>query len=136
MGAFAMTEKVAEHSLKPGDHGTTYGGNPFVCAAVTKVLELFEEEKILEHVNEIAPYLTQKLEEVVQECDCAVRVKGKGLIQGLEVSKPVGEVSKKALEEGLLVISAGHNVLRMIPPLIVEKEHIDEMAEKLKKALQ
>ena len=136
VGAFAMTEKVAEHSLKPGDHGTTYGGNPFVCAAVTKVLELFEEEKILEHVNEIAPYLTQKLEEVVQECDCAVRVKGKGLIQGLEVSKPVGEVSKKALEEGLLVISAGHNVLRMIPPLIVEKEHIDEMAEKLKKALQ
>ena len=100
------------------------------------MLELFEEEKILEHVNEIAPYLTQKLEEVVQECDCAVRVKGKGLIQGLEVSKPVGEVSKKALEEGLLVISAGHNVLRMIPPLIVEKEHIDEMAEKLKKALQ
>ena len=136
VGAFAMTEKVAEHSLKPGDHGTTYGGNPFVCAAVTKVLELFEEEKILEHVNEIAPYLTQKLEEVVQECDCAVKVKGKGLIQGLEVSKPVGEVSKKALEEGLLVISAGHNVLRMIPPLIVEKEHIDEMAEKLKKALQ
>ena len=136
VGAFAMTEKVAEHSLKPGDHGTTYGGNPFVCAAVTKVLELFVEEKILEHVNEIAPYLTQKLEEVVQECDCAVKVKGKGLIQGLEVSKPVGEVSKKALEEGLLVISAGHNVLRMIPPLIVEKEHIDEMAEKLKKALQ
>ena len=136
VGAFAMTEKVAEHSLKPGDHGTTYGGNPFVCAAVNKVIELFEEEHLLEHVNEVAPYLTQKLEELVQECDCAVRVKGKGLIQGLEVSKPVGEVSKKALEEGLLVISAGHNVLRMIPPLIVEKEHIDEMTEKLKKALQ
>ncbi len=136
VGAFAMTEKVAEHSLKPGDHGTTYGGNPFVCAAVNKVIDLFEEEHLLEHVNEVAPYLTQKLEELVQECDCAVRVKGKGLIQGLEVSKPVGEVSKKALEEGLLVISAGHNVLRMIPPLIVEKEHIDEMTEKLKKALQ
>ena len=135
VGAFAMTQKVAEYSLKPGDHGTTYGGNPFACAAVNKVIELFEEEKILEHVNEIAPYLTEKLEEIVAACDKAVKVKGKGLIQGLQVSVPVGEVSRKALEEGLLVISAGGNVLRMIPPLIVEKEHIDEMAEILKKVL-
>lgn len=135
VGAFAMTQKVAEYSLKPGDHGTTYGGNPFACAAVKKVIDLFEEEKILDHVNEIAPYLTEKLEEIVATCDKAVKVKGKGLIQGLQVSEPVGEVSKKALEEGLLVISAGGNVLRMIPPLIVEKEHIDEMAEILKKVL-
>lgn len=135
VGAFAMTQKVAEYSLKPGDHGTTYGGNPFACAAVNKVIDLFEEEKILDHVNEIAPYLTEKLEEIVATCDKAVKVKGKGLIQGLQVSVPVGEVSKKALENGLLVISAGGNVLRMIPPLIVEKEHIDEMAEILKKVL-
>lgn len=135
VGAFAMTQKVAEYSLKPGDHGTTYGGNPFACAAVNKVIELFEEEKILDHVNEIAPYLTEKLEEIVAVCDKAVKVKGTGLIQGLQVTVPVGEVSKKALEEGLLVISAGGNVLRMIPPLIVEKEHIDEMAEILKKVL-
>ena len=135
VGAFAMTQKVAEYSLKPGDHGTTYGGNPFACAAVNKVIELFEEEKILDHVNEMAPYLTEKLEEIVATCDKAVKVKGKGLIQGLQVSVPVGEVSKKALENGLLVISASGNVLRMIPPLIVEKEHIDEMAEILKKVL-
>ena len=135
VGAFAMTQKVAEYSLKPGDHGTTYGGNPFACAAVNKVIDLFEEEKILDHVNEIAPYLTEKLEEIVATCDKAVKVKGKGLIQGLQVSVPVGEVSRKALENGLLVISAGGNVLRMIPPLIVEKEHIDEMAEILKKVL-
>lgn len=135
VGAFAMTQKVAEHSLKPGDHGTTYGGNPFACAAVNKVIELFEEEHILQHVNDIAPYLTEKLEEVVAACDKAVKVKGKGLIQGLQVSVPVGEVTKKALEQGLLVISAGSNVLRIIPPLIVEKEHIDEMAEILKKIL-
>lgn len=135
VGAFAMTQKVAEYSLKPGDHGTTYGGNPFACAAVNKVIELFEEEKLLDHVNEMAPYLTEKLEEIVATCDKAVKVKGKGLIQGLQVSEPVGEVSKKALENGLLVISAGGNVLRMIPPLIVEKEHIDEMVEILKKVL-
>ena len=135
VGAFAMTQKVAEYSLKPGDHGTTYGGNPFACSAVNKVIEIFETEHLLDHVNEIAPYLTAKLEEVVASCDKAVKVKGKGLIQGLQVSVPVGEVSKKALEAGLLVISAGGNVLRMIPPLIVEKEHIDEMAEILKKVL-
>lgn len=135
VGAFAMTQKVAEHSLKPGDHGTTYGGNPLACAAVKTVIELFEKEKIVEHVNEIAPYVTEKLEEIVAECECAVKVKGKGLIQGLQITKPVGEVSKKALEEGLLIISAGSDVLRVIPPLIIEKEHVDEMAEKLKKAL-
>ena len=135
VGAFAMTEKVAEHSLKPGDHGTTYGGNPLACMAVKTAIEIFEKEKLVDHVNEIAPYLTQKLQEIVDEFDCAVKVKGKGLIQGLQITKPTGEVAKKALEEGLIVISAGQNVLRMIPPLIVEKEHIDEMVLKLKKAL-
>ena len=135
VGAFAMTEKVAQHSLKPGDHGTTYGGNPLACMAVKTVIDIFEKEDLIGHVNEIAPYLTEKLEEVVSEFDCAVKVKGKGLIQGLQITKPTGEVTKKALEEGLLIISAGQNVLRVIPPLIVEKEHIDEMIEKLKKAL-
>lgn len=135
VGAFAMTQKVAKCSLKPGDHGTTYGGNPFACAAVHKVIELFEEEKILDHVNQVAPYLTKKLQELVDTCESAVEVKGKGLIQGLKVSAPVGEITKKALENGLLVISAGGNVLRIIPPLIVEEKHIDEMAEILKKVL-
>ena len=135
VGAFAMTQKVAEASLKPGDHGTTYGGNPLACAAVKTVIGIFEKEKIIDHVNEIAPYVTEKLEEIVKECDCAVKVKGKGLIQGLQITKPVGEVSRKALDEGLLIISAGSDVLRVIPPLIIEKEHVDEMAEKLKRAL-
>ncbi|MCB7305168.1 aspartate aminotransferase family protein [Bariatricus massiliensis] len=135
VGAFAMTAKVAEHSLKPGDHGTTYGGNPLACAAVAKTIEIFKKEKLVEHVNEIAPYVKEKLEEIVQTGGCAVKAKGKGLIQGLQITKPVSEVSAKALEEGLLVISAGSDVLRIIPPLIIEKEHVDEMAEKLKKAL-
>lgn len=135
VGAFAMTDEVAQHSLKPGDHGTTYGGNPLACAAVKTVVELFEKYDIVAHVREVAPYLTQKLEEVVAECDAAVRVKGKGLIQGLQVTKPLAEVTSKAMEEGLVIIGAGKNVIRIIPPLIVEKEHIDEMAEKLKKVL-
>lgn len=135
VGAFAMTDEVAQHSLKPGDHGTTYGGNPLACRAVSTTIDIFEKEKLVDHVNEIAPYLTQKLQEIVDTCDCAVKVKGKGLIQGLEIKGPTGEVTKKALREGLLIISAGQNVLRIIPPLVIEKEHVDEMAEKLKKAL-
>ena len=135
VGAFAMTKEVADNSLVPGDHGTTYGGNPLCCAAVSKTIEIFEKEHMLDHVNEIAPYLTQKLQEIVDTCDAAVKVKGRGLIQGLQITKPLGEVTAKALEEGLLIIGAGTDVIRMIPPLVIGKEQVDEMVEILKKAL-
>lgn len=135
VGAFAVTEQVAAHSMKPGDHGTTYGGNPLACMAVKKVVEIFEKDKIVEHVREIAPYLTKRLDELVEETDCVTERRGKGLIQGIVVTKPAGEVINRAIEEGLLIISAKGNVLRFVPPLIIEKEHIDEMIEKLKRAL-
>ena len=134
-GAFAVTEQVAAHSMKPGDHGTTYGGNPLACMAVKKVVEIFEKEKIVEHVRKIAPYLTKRLDELVEEMDCVTERRGKGLIQGIVVKKPAGEVINRAIEEGLLIISAKGNVLRFVPPLIIEKEHIDEIIEKLKHAL-
>ena len=135
VGAFAVTEQVAAHSMKPGDHGTTYGGNPLACMAVKKVVEIFEKDKIVEHVREIAPYLTKRLDELVEETDCVTERRGKGLIQGIVVTKPAGEVINRAIEEGLLIISAKVNVLRFVPPIIIEKEHIDEMIEKLKHAL-
>lgn len=136
VGAFVMSEKVAEASLKPGDHGTTYGGNPFVCAAVSKVFELFEEHEIIGHVREITPYLEEKLDQLAAEYDCIAARRGKGLMQGLVISgRPVGEVVNRALETGLLVISAGSDVLRLVPPLVITREHVDEMIEKLKKSL-
>lgn len=135
VGAFAMTEKVAEYSLRPGDHGTTYGGNPFACAAVSKVLDIFEEEKIVDHVKEIAPYLEEKLDALVENFETVITRRGKGLMQGLVLKCPVGEVVKKAQKEGLIVISAGGNVLRLVPPLVIKEEHVDEMIEKLKRAL-
>ena len=135
VGAFAVTEQVAAHSMKPGDHGTTYGGNPLACMAVKKVVEIFEKEKIVEHVRKIAPYLTKRLDELVEEMDSVTERRGKGLIQGIVVKKPAGEVINRAIEEGLLIISAKGNVLRFVPPLIIEEEHIDEMIEKLKRAL-
>ena len=135
VGAFAMTEEVAKYSLQPGDHGATYGGNPLACTAVKTVIEIFEREDIVGHVNQVAPYLTKKLDELVDELDCVVRRKGKGLMQGIEITKPLAEVNKKTIEEGLLIIQAQGNVIRFVPPLIVEEKHIDEMIEKLKRAL-
>lgn len=135
VGAFAMTEHVAKYSLEPGDHGTTYGGNPLVCAAVEKVLDVFEERQIITHVQAIGKYLEEQLDELVQQFDCIVARRGKGLMQGLVITKPIKEVTERALEEGLLIISAGTNVIRMVPPLIIEKEHVNEMMVKLRKAL-
>ncbi len=135
IGAFVVNDKVAKASLVPGDHGTTYGGNPFVTAAASCVFDLFEQHHILEHVQKITPYLEKKLDELVQHHDCIVARRGKGLLQGLELSEacPVGEVTKKALENGLLIISAGKNVLRFVPPLIIDEADIDEAVEILEK---
>ena len=135
VGAFVLNEKTANASLVPGDHGTTYGGNPFACAAVSKVFDLFEEEKIVEHVRQITPYLEEKLDALVDKYDFITTRRGKGLMQGLVLEgKPVGEVVTKAIENGLLVISAGSNVLRLVPPLVITETDIDEMIEKLEKS--
>ena len=131
VGAFLMTERIAEKSLKPGDHGTTYGVNPFVGAAVSTVLDIFEELNLPAHVKEISAYLEEKLDALVDKYDCLTQRRGVGLIQGVVTTKPVGEITSKALEEGLLIISAGSDVLRFVPPLVIEKEHVDEMIEKL-----
>lgn len=127
VGAFAMTNKVAEYSLAPGDHGTTYGGGPLVCATVDKVLEIFEKDNILKHVEEITPYLEAKLDNLVSKYDSVSARRGKGLMQGLVLTTPVGEVVNKALEAGLVVISAGGNVVRFVPPLVIDEGHVDEM---------
>lgn len=138
VGAFLLGEKAAANSLVPGDHGTTYGGNPFACAAAAKVLEIFEEQDIVGHVREVAPYLEQKLDELVEKYDCLLARRGMGLMQGVVVGngKKVGEAVNAALDQGLIVISAGSDVLRLVPPLIIEKKHVDEMAEKLAAALK
>ena len=136
VGAFFMTQKVADKSLAPGDHGTTYGGNPFVGAAVSTVFDLFEKQKILDNVHEVAPYLEEKLDALVAKYDFLTARRGMGLMQGLVCKLPVGQVSAKALEQGLIIITAGADVIRMVPPLVIEKKHVDEMVQKLEEALQ
>lgn len=136
VGAFLMTEKVAEKSLAPGDHGTTYGGNPLVGAAVAKVLEIMERDELMAHVKQVGSYLSQKLDEMVEKYDCITAHRGVGLMHGLVCTKKVGEVSAKALEKGLILITAGSDVLRFVPPLVITEAEIDEMAEKLSSVLE
>ena len=137
VGAFVLNEKTAKNSLVPGDHGTTYGGNPFACAAVSKVFDLFEEQHILEHVKKITPYFEEKLDMLVDKYEFLTARRGKGLMQGLVVAgRPVGEIVTKALENGLIAISAGTDVLRFVPPLIITEHDIDEMVEKLEVSFQ
>lgn len=135
VGAFAAVEKVAA-AMCPGDHGTTYGGNPLATAAVCKVFELFEKQHILEHVNTIAPYLTKKLNQVAQKHpDTVKEVRGMGLMQGMELTIPAKEVIDACMEKGVVLISAGTSIIRFVPPLIVEEEHIDRMCQVLDEVL-
>ncbi|MCU6732685.1 aspartate aminotransferase family protein [Diplocloster agilis] len=135
VGAFVLNEKVAKASLVPGDHGTTYGGNPLACAAVSKVFDIFENRRIVEHVREISAYLEEKLDLLVDKYDFIRARRGKGLMQGLVVEgRPVGEIVNRALDNGLIVITAASDVLRLVPPLVIEKEHVDEMLEKLEQS--
>lgn len=134
VGAFVAGEKCCD-SLVPGDHGTTYGGNPLATAAVSIVFDLFEKKNILKNVNEVGAYFEKQLEKIVEEFDNVEARRGMGLMQGLVLTTPVGETINKAIEKGLLVISAGGNVLRMLPPLVITKENVDEMIGILREVL-
>lgn len=137
VGAFVLNEKTAKASLTSGDHGTTYGGNPLVCTAVSKVFDIFEEKRLIQHVDEVGEYLTQQLDYLVKKYKCVVARRGIGLMQGLVIQeKQVSDIVIKALEEGLILITAGKDVLRFVPPLIIEKHHIDEMIIKLEKCIR
>ncbi|MBD5548517.1 MAG: aspartate aminotransferase family protein [Lachnospiraceae bacterium] len=135
VGAFLMTEKVGANSLTSGDHGTTYGGNPLAGAAINIVLDLFEENHIIDNVIKTGAYLEKKLDELVREYDCIETRRGIGLMQGLVFNRPVGDIITKALERGLILINAGTDIIRFVPPLIITKEHVDEMTAILKACL-
>ena len=134
VGAFLAKEKAAK-AMVPGDHGSTYGGNPLATAAINAVFEQFDKLKVLDNVNEVSEYMSKKLDDITDEFDCIEAHRGKGLMQGLVVKVPVGEIINKCLENGLIVISAGKDVLRFVPPLVITKENVDEMIKILKNVL-
>lgn len=135
VGAFLMTEKVGAASLAAGDHGTTYGGNPLACAAVCKVIDLFEKQDVLANVNRVGAYLEKRLDEIAEEFSCVLERRGVGLLQGLQFDRSVGGLIKRAMEKGLVLINAGPDILRFVPPLIIEEKHVDGMIEILRKCI-
>ncbi len=135
VGAFLMTEKVGTHSLVSGDHGSTYGGNPLAGAAVNAVFDLYEENHVLENVNRVGAYLEEKLDALAQKYEFIVERRGLGLMQGLVFDRPVGGVITKALDRGLILINAGANIIRFVPPLVISRENVDEMVEILESCL-
>lgn len=135
VGAFLLTEKAGAGSLEAGDHGTTYGGNPFAAAAVCKMIDLMEENRITEHVWQITPYLEKKLDELAGNYDFIETRRGSGLMQGLVCRGAVGDIITRAMEKGLILINAGTSILRFVPPLIITEEHVDEMVRILDECL-
>lgn len=127
VGAFLLSEKAAASSLEAGDHGTTYGGNPLAATAINKVLDLFEQNHIIENVVKSGAYLEKKLDMLAEKHDCITKRRGTGLMQGLVFEGPVSEIITAAMEKGLVLINAGSNIIRFVPPLIIQEEHVDEM---------
>ncbi|MCR5771285.1 MAG: aspartate aminotransferase family protein [Butyrivibrio sp.] len=136
VGAFLLNEKVGQNSLKAGDHGTTYGGNPLACAAISKVLDLFEQYNIIDNVNSVAPYLEQRLDELVNKYDFITTRRGAGLMQGLVFDRPVADIIVKAMDKGLILINAGTEIIRFVPPLVITKDDVDQMIDILDACLK
>lgn len=135
VGAFLLNEKAGSSSLAAGDHGTTYGGNPLACAAVCKVFELFEKEHILDNVREVSAYFEKRLDELVEEYEEIKCRRGAGLMQGLEFNRPVGDIIIRAMDAGLILINAGSNIIRFVPPLVIGKRDVDDMIAILREQL-
>ena len=128
-GAFLLNEKVAANSLVAGDHGTTYGGNPLAATATSTVLDLYKELDIISNVQEVGQYLFDRLEKLCLESDKIVAHRGMGLMQGLEFKEPVKDIINACMDKGLILINAGTNIIRFVPPLIITKENVDEMMD-------
>lgn len=136
IGAF-LARGAAASAMVPGDHGTTYGGNPFVCGAAEKVLDIFESRDLTTHVEKVGQYLWEQLEAVRAKFAIVKDHRGMGLMQGLEFTVPVGPIVTNALlEQRSVLISAGTNVIRFVPPLVIREEDVDAMIGKLTAAIE
>ena len=138
VGAFVVSEKIAQKTLVPGDHGSTYGGNPFVCAAINAVFECFKKQNILDNVNNLSAYFKNALLNLKNQFSFIKEISGIGFMLGLSLNNTIkaNDIVKEAQNNGLLIITCGKNDLRFLPPLIITKENIDEMVDKLSKSLK
>lgn len=135
VGAIGIAQQIS-HVLAPGDHGTTYGSNPLSAKAVQTVFEIYQQEHILKHVQEMGQYLEQKLKSIVTKYSTIKEIRGLGLMKGIELTVPAKTYIEKLQHEGIIVIPSGTHIMRLLPPLIIEKQHIDHFIATLEKILQ
>jgi acetylornithine/N-succinyldiaminopimelate aminotransferase len=134
VGAILLTEAVAE-TIHVGDHGTTFGGGPFVLAVAQTVFRKVSDPAFLAHVREVGDYLGESLADLATSRRDVLELRGRGLMRGLVIGGPAGPVREAAHEQGLLIATAGDDVLRLVPPLVFERAHVDEAVTKLSAAL-
>jgi predicted acetylornithine/succinylornithine family transaminase len=135
MGAFLATEKFAQH-ITPGKHGTTFGGGPLACRIALEYLAILEEENLLERVRRVGAYFTGRLQELVKKFEIATEARGVGAIQALQLTIPGKPILDAALHDGLLINVTQDNVLRFLPPFLVEEKHVDAAIRVLKRQLK
>jgi acetylornithine/N-succinyldiaminopimelate aminotransferase len=135
IGAVLTTEAVATH-IQPGGHGSTFAGGPLVCAVAAAVFRRLSDPQMLTHVREMGDYLREQLVELQAHDPHILELRGRGLMQGMQIAGSAAAVKDEAQGNGLLLAPAGDDVLRFVPPLIVEREHIDETIGILRHALE
>ena len=132
IGAFLCNEKMSQ-VLQPGDHGSTYGGNPLVCAGANEVLKLVTKDGFIKSVEKKGNYIKKTILE--WECENIVEVRGKGLMIGIEINSKIKTIQHQAIKKGLLILSAGGNTIRLLPPLTISYDEIDQGLTILKSIL-
>jgi acetylornithine/N-succinyldiaminopimelate aminotransferase len=135
LGAFLVKEDFAS-AISPGQHGTTFGGGPLACRVALEYLAIVEEENLLQHVTQVGEYLQQQLKALTDRFSIALEVRGRGLIQGLQLDVPARPIVEQALAEGVLFNSTQDSVLRFLPPFLLQGKHVDKGIRVLKKLLR
>lgn len=135
MGAFLVKESLAD-VISPGKHGTTFGGGPLACRAALEYFSILEDERLLENVKRVGGYLRKQFENLAREFSIVKEPRGVGMIQALELSIPARPIVETAIQEGLLINSTQDTVLRVLPPFILQEQHVDEAISILRKLLR
>jgi acetylornithine/succinyldiaminopimelate/putrescine aminotransferase len=134
MGAILMTETIAA-TIRPGDHGTTFGGGPFVATVAEHVLDRIAQPAFLATVRDEGAWLGSALSEVAARSGRVRAVRGAGFIWGLDVEEPAADVIARARDNGLLLVGAGEHTLRILPPLVATRDDLAEGLRRLERAL-
>lgn len=135
MSATITSDKIM-NAVNPGGHGTTFGGNPFACKAAVESLNIIEEEKLLQNASTVSTYLFKELNAIMETHDVIKDVRGKGLMIGIQFRQKVKQIIKKLQENGILALTAGFTVVRLLPPLVITKDQAKLVIEALEKILE